>query len=240
MLTIERYVTEVKKAMMDNNPSEFFKTLHMMGVLENTYPELDRLFGKEQNPKHHPEGCVGTHTILALAEARKMTDDFDVLFAVVNHDLGKGLEKYVGQGHYHNHEKEGVELVERVCNRFKIGGQTKWLAAKVCENHLKFHRFFEMTPGKMVSLLEELRAFHGTVMFEKFAMACIADANGRGESMKKFDMTNLDKIREIIKICKTVNGATFVEKGYKGIAVKNMILQERIRLVKNFLKQVKD
>jgi len=106
------------------------------------FPELEATVGCPQDPRHHPEGDVWTHTGHCLdAFAAERTDDphedLVVGLAVLCHDLGKPLCTQVESGgrlRALGHEKAGVEVAEhflaRLTNQRKLVLQVLPLVAE--------------------------------------------------------------------------------------------------------------
>ena len=91
-LVAERVWTETEKALGEPRPDVFISVLRECGALKVVYPELDALFGVPQPEKWHPEIDTGVHQLLALREAVKLGGGVAVRFAVLMHDLGKGVD----------------------------------------------------------------------------------------------------------------------------------------------------
>lgn len=179
-LTPERVWLETKKALNEQNPAAYFEALHEVGALAVLFPELAALDGVPQSPKWHPEIDTFVHVMQCLRASRHLTDDTSVHFAVLLHDLGKGITPAHKLPQHIAHEKNGVPLVQEVCNRLKVGKAEKELAMKVCLDHLHFHRCFEMTAKRLLALLKRLDAFRQPKVFHQWLLACEADKKGRG------------------------------------------------------------
>jgi tRNA nucleotidyltransferase (CCA-adding enzyme) len=142
-------------------------------------PELVALRGVPQPARHHPEIDTFVHVTMALAEARRLSGDPAVHWAVLVHDLGKGLTAPDLLPSHHGHEEAGLPLVEAVCRRFAVPEPWRDLALLVCEHHTRCHRAVEMTPAGLRRTLKRLQAADQPARFEKFLLACEADARGR-------------------------------------------------------------
>ena len=64
-----------------------------MEQLSFWFTEMERLIGVPQNPVHHPEGDVWTHTLMVLDEAAKLRTEAEhplgFMVTAMMHDLGK-------------------------------------------------------------------------------------------------------------------------------------------------------
>ena len=159
-LAAERSWREIERAMSCRTPSAFVQVLRDCGALKVLLPEVDALFGVPQPEKHHPEIDTGTHLLMALDIAAGFRDaTAAIVFAVLLHDLGKGLTRTEKLPRHIGHEKAGVPLVDAVCRRLKAPNTMHDLARKVCLDHLNCHRVFEMRPETVLRLLERLDVF---------------------------------------------------------------------------------
>jgi len=177
-LVAERSWNEIYRAMGAARPSVFLATLRACGALKVLLPEVEALYGIPQNQQWHPEIDTGLHVEMALDLAASMKYEPKVLFAVLLHDLGKGLTDKADLPAHHGHENAGLPLVDAVCARFRVPSAVRKLARQVCAGHLRCHRVLEMRPGKVMDLLEKLDAFRQQDLTE-FVQACEADFRGR-------------------------------------------------------------
>ncbi len=170
---------ELKKELSGDDPAGYIQNLHETGALEDVLPEVEALFGVPQNAEHHPEIDTGVHTVMALKRASELTDDVNVRFAALVHDLGKGLTPKDQWPKHIGHEEGGVQPVMDVSQRLGVPEDVTDLATKVTRFHLYAHRSLEMRPGKIVKLLENIGAFDNPEMLEQFVTTVQADAQGR-------------------------------------------------------------
>ena len=175
----ERVWLEIHKALAEMRPSEFFRILHACGALERLLPELAVLDGVPQPERHHPEVDTFVHVLMALDQATRLTTDPVIRFAVLMHDLGKGVTPEDEWPRHIGHEEAGVHLVNEVADRHRIPDEYRRLAQLTSAHHLRAHRALEMKPAKLVRLFNDLDAFRHPEMFEQFIVACEADVRGR-------------------------------------------------------------
>jgi tRNA nucleotidyltransferase (CCA-adding enzyme) len=121
-LVPERVWQELAKGLMEAQPSRMITVLHECGALARLIPELDRLFGVPQRADYHPEVDTGVHVMMALDEAAQARYALPVRFAVLLHDLGKGLTPANDLPRHPGHEVRSVNLVKEVCERLKDAG----------------------------------------------------------------------------------------------------------------------
>lgn len=138
-LSKERVFVEFRKALASNNPSRFFNVLKESDVLDTHFKEIYDLIGSIQPLKYHPEGDSYNHTMLAVQNSVKLTDDLLIRYAVLVHDLGKGLTPKEMYPHHHGHAEKGVEPVRNLSNR--IGVPTIWKKAGVISSKEHMRRW---------------------------------------------------------------------------------------------------
>lgn len=162
-------------------PSPFPEQLQLGPMLIATaeLPELLALKGVPQPPVHHPEIDTLWHIDLCMQQARRLSQEPALHFAVLVHDLGKGVTPPEHWPHHRGHESAGLPLVEAVCARLAVPADWRQLALLVCEFHLHCHRIEEMTRRGVRRLLRNLAAREERARFELFLLSCEADARGR-------------------------------------------------------------
>jgi len=229
-LVPERVWQEMEKALGERSPSRFIEVLRDCGALERILPELDRLFGVPQPEEHHPEIDTGIHTLMVLHQACRLSDDTEVRFAALMHDLGKGVTPESEWPHHIEHEARGADIVLDVCKRLRIPNEYRDLAERTARFHLHYHRALELKPSTVVNTLEQLDAFRKPQRFEKFLLASEADARGRpGHEDSTFPQGAY--FRTAFEQAQKVDIRSLVEQGYSNKELADRIREERARLV---------
>lgn len=234
-LVAERVWQETEKAMSERHPEAFIETLRECGALKRLLPELDHLWGIPQPEEHHPEIDTGIHTMLVLQQASRLSDDPQVRFAALLHDLGKGTTPESQWPKHVEHEARGADIVLDVCKRLRVPNEYRDLAERTARYHLHFHRALELKPATVVKTLVNLDAYRKPARFEKFLLACEADARGRpGYENKKY--MQADYLRQAVRVSQDIDIASLRQQGYENKALAEKIQQQRISAVKT-LKQ---
>jgi tRNA nucleotidyltransferase (CCA-adding enzyme) len=229
-LVPERVWQEMQKALTERMPSRFIEVLRECGALKRILPELDILFGVPQPEEHHPEIDTGIHTLLVLQQACKLSDDADVRFAALMHDLGKGTTPASEWPQHIEHEARGAKIVLEVCKRLRIPNEYRDLAERTARYHLHYHRALELKPSTVVKTLEQLDAFRKPERFEKFLLASEADARGRpGHEDKVYPQGGY--MRKAYQAALQVDIQPLIQQGYTNGALAEKIREERTRLV---------
>ena len=140
----ERIFEEVKKALLHSEkPSVFFETLRKMEQLSVWFPELADLIGVPQNPIHHAEGDVWTHTMMVLNAAagykNRAQNPLGFMLAALCHDFGKiaTTETVDGVIHAYNHEHAGLPLIRGFLQRLTGEKALCRYVLNLCEHHMK-------------------------------------------------------------------------------------------------------
>ena len=173
-LVPERVWQELAKGLMEARPSRMIEVLHECGALARLIPELDRLFGVPQRADYHPEVDTGVHVMMALDQAAQARYALPVRFAVLLHDLGKGLlPRHPG------HEVRSVSLVGGVCERLKTPADCRDLALLVARYHGDIRRGPDLRASTVTRLLEHTDALRRPQRFAQLLEACACDYHGR-------------------------------------------------------------
>lgn len=143
-LSKERIMGELEKALLKSDkPSVFFKALRQMNRLSVWFPELEQTIGIKQNPKHHAEGDVWTHTMMvcdaAVRYRDKVKNPLGFMLSTITHDFGKALctEVINGELHAYNHETIGLPLVKSFMTRLTTEKALIEYVMNLSEHHMK-------------------------------------------------------------------------------------------------------
>ncbi|GAA5525767.1 multifunctional CCA protein [Microbulbifer aestuariivivens] len=226
-LVAERVWKEISRALTEPDPDIFIQVLRECGALGILLPEVERLFGVPQPPTHHPEIDTGKHLLLALKAA---PPQLPVRFAVLLHDLGKGITPQEVLPSHRGHEKAGLPLVKEVCRRLRVPRELTALATGVCEYHLHCHRAFELRPQTLMKMLRALDALRRPQRFEDFLLACEADARGR-EGLADREYPQVDYLRAVRAAAAAVSAQPLIEQGFEGAALGKALDRARIEAI---------
>ena len=178
-LVSERVWKETNRALMEKSPEVYIQVLRDCGALKALLPEVDSLFGVPQRADYHPEIDTGTHTLLALQQATKLSNSGPVRFSVLVHDLGKAVTPDTVLPSHKGHETRGLPLVKNVCDRLGVANEYRQLAMAVTEFHLHCHKALELKPKTVLALLTGIGAHRSSTRLRDFLHCCEADARGR-------------------------------------------------------------
>ena len=228
-LSPERVFIEFSKALGQTKPSIFFEVLKKANVLDIHFKEIYDLIGALQPPEYHPEGDSFNHTMLVVDKAAELSDDLEIRFSALVHDLGKGLTPKEEYPHHYGHEIKGVDLVTKFGNRIKA--PTRWIqSGKIaCREHMRGGIFYKMKPSKKVEFIE--RVAKSSLGLHGLQIVVYADKL----SSRNVDSGSID-FETIGKECLEAVNGKFIKNKYKikeGIEFGNKLHQERIEWMKN-------
>jgi tRNA nucleotidyltransferase (CCA-adding enzyme) len=229
----ERVWQELLRALGEPQPRCFFETLRSIGALQRILPEIDALWGVPQ-PKHwHPEVDCGEHTMLALQVAVELSDDPEVRFATLTHDLGKGNTPEKMLPSHYGHDARGVKLIQQLCARLKAPTRFRQLACGCANYHSYLHRLYELRPKTVLKLFSGLDAFRQPQRLEQFILVCQADYLGR-EGFAQRPYPQADDLKRIYQAAAAVSSAS-VDSALMGRLLGDAIHRERIKRVRNVM-----
>ena len=230
-LVPERVWTEMEKALTGKYPARFILVLRSCNALVKLFPEIEALFGVPQTKEYHPEVDTGLHTIMSLNQAVRLSDDPQVRFATLVHDLGKATTPKDKLPSHHGHEARGVKIIDKLCKRYRIPNKYHELAACVSKFHLDCHRIQEMKPATVLKKLEQLDAFRRPERFQQFLLACKADARGRA-GFEDREYPQAEYFMNAFNAANDVKAKELQEKGFEGKALGEEIKKQRVENIK--------
>jgi len=195
-LVPERVWVETERALGEDRPQVYFEVLRECGALAAVFPEIAALYGVPQPEKWHPEIDTGVHTIQVLEVATELSRDTTVRFAALVHDVGKALTPRDAWPRHFGHEEAGARLIEKLADRLRVPTEHRELAILVARHHAAVHRVAEQRPATVLELLERIDAFRRPDRFERFLLACEADARGRGPQRRAASYPQADLLRQ--------------------------------------------
>ncbi len=168
--------------------------------------------------------------MMVLDQACAATDETDVRFAALVHDLGKATTPVHQLPSHHGHEQRSVELIETLCERYRVPNRYRDLAVIVARHHLDCHRINEMRPDTILKKLQAIDAFRRPERFEKFLIACKADALGRG-NMGTHTYKQADIFHSYFQAAANVDTSSVTAEGLDGKKIAMKIEKLRVKAI---------
>jgi tRNA nucleotidyltransferase (CCA-adding enzyme) len=226
-LVPERVWQELAKGLMEAKPSRMFEVLRSCGALARIFPELDRLWGVPQPPKHHPEIDTGVHVMLVVDYAAQQGFSLPVRFAALTHDLGKGttpqdiLPRHIG------HEVRSVSLLKDVVKRLRVPNDCKELATIVAQFHGKLHAVANMKTSTLLHFLMELDAIRQPQRFQLFLQACESDSRGR-TGLENCPLPEAALLQEALAAVMQVDAGKIAQQYTQPEQIKQAVFEARL------------
>jgi tRNA nucleotidyltransferase (CCA-adding enzyme) len=230
-LSQERIWQETEKALQTDQPQVFFAALRSCAALGPTFPEIDRLFGIPQPVQWHPEVDTGLHTLLAVEQAAKLSDDPVVRFAVLVHDLGKGATPQEMLPRHIGHEQRSVELIAALGERLRVPKRYLSLARSVARFHGVAQKAEELRPATLLDMLTEIGALRDPAILEDFITACLADIRGR-TGLEQSPYPQGDRLRRALRAAATVTSDQLADRALEGKAFGDALRSLRVAAIR--------
>ncbi|MFQ6005762.1 MAG: multifunctional CCA addition/repair protein [Woeseia sp.] len=178
-LQADRVWQETELALAGPDPHLYFAVLRDCGALAVVFPEVDALFGVPQPRQWHPEIDCGVHAMMVLKQAARLSDEVDIRFAALVHDLGKAITDQRHLPSHPGHERRSADLINDMSERLPVPRACRELGVLVARHHAHCHRAFDLKPATILKLFRNVDAFRRPERFQKFLLTCEADARGR-------------------------------------------------------------
>ena len=130
----ERIRDEINKIIAEDKPSEAFRMMDDIGLLEKIFPELHRLKGVPQPEKYHDDD-VFEHTLKVLDRS---ANEPAIRIAALLHDSGKAdvFKNENGRISFHGHEEKSALIAENTLKRLKYSKEFTADAVNIIKNHM--------------------------------------------------------------------------------------------------------
>ncbi|MEZ5500619.1 MAG: multifunctional CCA addition/repair protein [Steroidobacteraceae bacterium] len=190
-LVAERVWQETRRALGEPQPQRYFEVLAECGALAVVFPELQALRGVPQPERWHPEIDSFVHVMLCLEVAAREQADVAVRFALLAHDLGKGLTPRNEWPSHRGHELSSARLAAALADRLHAPREFRDLAVLAATHHTRVHRAFELRPATVLRLFEQADALRRPERFNALLACCEYDARGRtGREQQPYPQAN--------------------------------------------------
>ncbi|MDD9339143.1 MAG: multifunctional CCA addition/repair protein [Providencia heimbachae] len=235
-LTAERVWTETQKALMSHSPQVYFDVLRQCGALVILFPEIDHLFGVPAPEKWHPEIDTGIHTLMVMSMVATLSDDVDVRFAALCHDVGKGLTPKEVWPSHPNHGEAGIPLIEQLCERLKVPTSARDLARLVARYHDKIHIIDKLSAASLIQIFDGLDSWRKPERILQLSIVSEADARGR-KGLEQRPYPQAEFLRQAFAIAQKVSVKPIVEQGFQGPLIREELTRQRINCLADWQKQ---
>ncbi|MGL4860893.1 MAG: multifunctional CCA addition/repair protein [Enterobacteriaceae bacterium] len=226
-LAPERIWTETAKALSEPCPQIFFQTLRDCNALQPLFPELDQLFGVPAPEKWHPEIDTGVHTLMTLRMAAQLSQEVDVRFAALCHDIGKGVTPKEVWPRHPNHGIAGLVLIEALCQRLRVPNAIRDLALLVAEYHDLVHICDHQSAKVLLQLFDGIDVWRRPHRLTQLVQASEADYRGRS-GWENYPYLQGEYLNSAYTVLKGVDTQSIIADGFQGEAIRKELSQRRL------------
>jgi tRNA nucleotidyltransferase (CCA-adding enzyme) len=148
--------------------------------------------------------------------------------------LGKATTRKDKLPSHPGHEERSVKLIKAMAKRLPIPKSFSELAALVAGFHTHCHREADLKDSTVLRVLEKTDAFRRPERFEKFLIACEADARGRA-GLEERDYPQANRFRAACAAASGVNAGDIADANEPG-RIRDEIRKARIAAIRNLRK----
>jgi tRNA nucleotidyltransferase (CCA-adding enzyme) len=231
-LVPERVWKELARGLSELHPSRMILALRECGALRILLPEVDRLFGVPQSMQSHPEIDSGVHIMHAIDRAAQQRSSLSVRFAVLVHDLGKGVTPKEQWPNHVGYEAVSAELVEALALRLRVPNDCRDLALLTARLHGKVHAALDASG--ILELLEQADAIRQPERFRELLRACAADFHGR-PNFEAREFSQSPKLLAALKAATCVDASSIAKACTSPTEIRDKLHAARLQAISGIL-----
>ncbi len=186
-VSAERIREEFNKILLSDIPSRGIRELVNTGLIDYIIPEIKNTIGFGQKSPYHDKDVYGH--ILSVVD--NTSCDLVLRLAALLHDIAKPKCFTIDKnnvGHFHNHHRVGVEMVESILGNLKYDLTTIDNVKKLVKDHMT--RFNCTTSKSLKGLVNRI----GVHNIDRLIELCTADIKG---GKPPHDLSSIIKIKEL-------------------------------------------
>lgn len=210
-ISMERVKSELDKMILDANCTRSFMLLDYFGLLRKIIPELSELKFANHNSDHHPEGNPWIHTMKVLSLVEERTNNINVLWGALLHDIGKPATEKLENGMYtnHGHDEVGAKIAVDILRRFKAPNSQIEEVEFLVSQHMRLKSAPVMRKSKIARLKAEK-------YYEDLRLLSECDSLATGIESNLDWTATLDEVEEYKELPKPlVNGYDLISLGMR-------------------------
>ncbi|MBN2092044.1 HD domain-containing protein, partial [candidate division KSB1 bacterium] len=193
IISQERITDELMKILAAPKPSVGFQLLYETGILEIILPEIAAMQGVDQRGEYHHKD-VFFHTIQVLDNVAQVTDDINLRFTALVHDIGKPKTKAFKEDigwTFHGHDEIGARMLSAFCHRLKLPNDLMKYSQKLVRLHLRPIALAEEEVTD--SAIRRLMA-HAGEQIDDLITLCRADITSGNPRRVQEHLANFDRV----------------------------------------------
>lgn len=233
-LVPERVWKEMSRALSEATPIAFFDVLRRCGALARIMPELDALFGVPQPEQYHPEIDTGVHALLSLEQACLVSENIEVRFAALTHDLGKACTDRNHWPSHKGHEQLGIIPIKNLCNRLGTTKDVKTLALLACEYHTHVHRALTLDAQELLKVIKACDALRRPERWQQLLLVAQSDSRGR-TGLENIDYPQRLYLEQAAQAAVDVKPQALIAEGFAGAELGVQLDVRRLEVLGEFI-----
>lgn len=191
----------ILKAIKSGAFYDFIENLEKMDIVFDLFPEFKNLKGLQQNEKyHHLDGWNHVKAVLKHAELIRPKDEKFILSALY-HDVGKGLDMYIGSTTQGKHEVNGVEIAKESIINFGFGKEFADYVSFITELHGNLPLEKEVSVKRWAKKAVKYTSSKQELLFylEHLLDFSLCDAYGFNDETRQEMLPKIEVIRSMIQ-----------------------------------------
>jgi len=198
IVSTERITAELYKILGADRPSIGLKLLEAVGLMKIIFPEVSKMAGLEQPAEWHHKDLF-FHTLQVVDHLAKLTDNLDLRFAGLIHDIGKPKTRRFDSERgwtFHGHEVVGNRMLDKLSQQMKLSNKTKDYLKKLTLLHLR--PIALAMEGVTDSAIRRLMVAAGDDVDDLMAL-CRADITSKNPTIVKRYLGNFDRVEKLMQ-----------------------------------------
>ncbi len=214
-LRTERVWKETLKALQSQNPEVYFKVLRDCEALIALFPEIKS----------------GTHTMTILTVASRLSQDAEVRFSALCHDLRGGPTSYKFLSHHDNPGiTSHIKLIESLYRRFKIPNAMRELATLVARYHSVIYTVNTLQPRDLIKLFDAIDVWRRPWRLDQMILSSEAAVRAR-IGFRKNIYPQGEYLRQAYQVANSISVKEIITYGLRGTEIRHKLRRQQEQML---------